>query len=74
MAGRFACQTFRTAVGLFANTGGVADVAAWRLRPAACSGAALLMSAVQGWTVVRTASSAPSAALAAGTVGTSSGS
>ena len=46
--GCFACQAFWTAVVVFATTRGVAHLSAWLFTAAACSGAAVLMSAVQG--------------------------
>jgi hypothetical protein len=41
--GCFACQTFWTAVAVFAVTRGVSDFAAWLFTAAACSGAAVLL-------------------------------
>jgi len=49
--GCFACQTFWTAIAVFAVTRGVGDLAAWLFTSAACSGAAVLMSAAQGRSV-----------------------
>ncbi|MBI5866599.1 MAG: hypothetical protein HZB38_19200 [Planctomycetes bacterium] len=49
--GCFACQTFWTAIAVFAVTRGVSELAAWLFTSAACSGAAVLMAAVQGWSV-----------------------
>jgi hypothetical protein len=46
--GCYACQTFWTTVAVFAVTRGVSDLAACLFTSAACSGAAVLMSAVQG--------------------------
>lgn len=45
--GCFACQAFWTTVVVFAITRGVGDLAGWLFTSAACSSAAVLMSAVQ---------------------------
>ena len=45
--GCFACQTFWTAAAVFAATRGVSDIAGWLFTAAACSGAAVLLSATQ---------------------------
>lgn len=45
--GCLACQTFWTAVAVFAVTRGVGDLAGWVFTAAACSGSAVLVSAAQ---------------------------
>lgn len=49
--GCFACQTFWTAIAVFALTRGVGDLAGWLFTSAACSSAAVLLAAVQGRSV-----------------------
>ena len=45
--GCFACQSFWTAAAVFAVTRGARDIAGWLFTAAACSGAAMLLSAAQ---------------------------
>lgn len=54
--GCFACQTFWTAVAIYAITRGIADPAGCFVSAAAYSGAAVLLSALHGWSASARAS------------------